>query len=260
MSRSDLDYSMVKSPFKYEMGLSLLRERPLLVYEGYRDFFPREEKDICIDEGWREAIGDEGFDAMFKPLWKAVEEVGASGSGDGVGVVDIVDEDVVFVDSDSVIRCGWVTFPTGWDIREAVGKDFWEVHAPVPEMEHIERAFRPEMYERFVEPVIRWSWGCGNEPKMGRCDPSSESDFETLGSEALRGHVFYNERQTLMYIPEVQMTMFTIRYSEINMWDVPTEVLGRICESVLSMSEDVARYKEIDVDAVVRIGRARGVM
>ncbi|MEH6524693.1 MAG: DUF3445 domain-containing protein [Sneathiella sp.] len=167
-----------------------------------------------------------------------------------------VQEDLVLMqesDNGYILTAACVCFPTGWNLREKIGKPIMAIHEPIPELNErigssIDRFFQNLKEGKKVE---RFNWGLYDCPDLfqpawirdtHRSDP--RIDFENIGQKVF----FRVERQTLQRLPKDTGILFTIRIFTNTLADVASDKTraSRLSQSLQTMPESVKEYKSIN--------------
>ena len=72
-----------------------------------------------------------------------------------------VQEDLLLLDAGSVLQAGQLCFPSGWDLGSKFGKNFLDLHAPVPSRMGPTLRAADKLIERLPlhKPIARTNWG-----------------------------------------------------------------------------------------------------
>jgi dimethylamine monooxygenase subunit A len=146
---------------------------------------------------------------------------------------------VVSVDGDkNWLSAGHVCLPSGWSLKDKIGKDFSAVHERVPgALSLMER--QGEYVKQMVNAtvgLVRFVWAIGRDYIDGH--PSHERSPLTLDNAIIRV-----ERQVIWGLPEVNAALFAIRPYN---YQIEEEDKPLLASAVESMSDDAARYKGLE--------------
>jgi dimethylamine monooxygenase subunit A len=156
-------------------------------------------------------------------------------------------------DSGNRLSALHVCLPSHWLPEEKLGKDFAEVHSPVPGMEPF-----TQNQQRFVAKMlgatsglVRFVWGLQWTDALNR-HPSRCSQSERFDPQAQNAWLRV-ERQTIWGLPDSRASLFTIRPYLIDVREIKQDVClsAALASAVTSMSSDSLRYKGLldDKDA-----------
>jgi hypothetical protein len=160
-------------------------------------------------------------------------------SGDYLSLAKEIDEDLIIQrldDKQDWMASAHVCFPSGWLPSEKIGKNFDEIHAPVPMSLHnskkiVEAMIYKGIFERFV-------WSVVHEKKY-----NFHPRFKTKEFDASNPCVFIKiERQVTVAFPEQHFCLFILRQYLIDEKNIKKEAL---CSSLMKMKEPELKYKGI---------------
>ena len=146
-----------------------------------------------------------------------------------------------------------VCFPSAWNPVEKMGRDFAQVHQPVPGMEPTNAK-----QDRFVNLMVnttdgrvRFTWGIQWDDQLNRHKASAtpEADYPPFDPNAPAAYVRV-ERQTMWGLPEHRASLFTIRPYLYDLRDIKhnTEAAHGLADSVESMSPESLSYKGLKLN------------
>jgi len=135
----------------------------------------------------------------------------------------------------------WVCLPSRWDPAEKIGRDFAQIHQPVPHSEALQKAqhnVAKAMYQK--GPFARYVWGLTYDPQL--CQHPAQPRIEEGSTVYFRA-----ERQVTLPMPELQRSWFLIRIFNVPLWDVlhTPERKQLLLESLRSMSPEHIAYKHM---------------
>lgn len=153
--------------------------------------------------------------------------------------------------------------PSHWAAEDKLGKSFFDIHAPVPGIDKINRAaasFVDAMIHK--GPYVRFVWGFGSDTRLNHHpvpapghDPAEWKGRSFDPNRKGSPFILRVERQTLHGLPEVEASVFTIRVSFIDGQEIRKNPHERhlLKSALLSMSPESRRYKGLDtcMDALV---------
>lgn len=175
-----------------------------------------------------------------------------------------VQEDIALLTPDAAGRYRLVLLhlclPNHWAAEDKLGSDFAAMHAPVPDMNHINRS-ADTLLERIGQgagPFVRFAWGIATDDRLNH-HPEAP-----LGTEAARwqGRRFDParprawlrvERQVLAGIDarsDIRPVLFTIRTYHYPLAELADDDARReaLMGAVRSMSEAALAYKGLEAD------------
>lgn len=144
--------------------------------------------------------------------------------------------------------------PNHWAARDKIGKSFAAVHAPVPEMDRINRRIAPVL-EALVErgPFVRFAWGLATDARLNH-HPEPPAGVD---EQAWHGRRFEQEqpalfvrieRQTTVGFPEHDAFLFTIRTYFEEVAALKDDHLAQLRDAIASMGTAALRYKGLEGD------------
>lgn len=145
-----------------------------------------------------------------------------------------------------------VCLPSHWSPEEKLGRDFVQVHAPVPGME-------PEKWklQKFIDMMVgatdgrvRFVWGVQWDERLNRHPALDEADPAAGRFDPDTPRAFVRvERQTIWGLPEVGASLFTIRPYLIDAREIQRHPLqaAALAAGIESMSPASLRYKGLSI-------------
>ncbi|NOT74471.1 MAG: DUF3445 domain-containing protein [Cyclobacteriaceae bacterium] len=131
-----------------------------------------------------------------------------------------IQEDLLLLDTASILRSGQLCFPSGWDIQSKFEKHFLELHAPLPKLMEPMLQAADKLIERipFGKPIARTNWGFRITDQLDLSTRRKESYSRLmqilvpkLTIENTGDKIFVrSERQTLSRLSESGFVLFTI--------------------------------------------------
>ena len=167
----------------------------------------------------------------------------------------LVQEDLAVMEIDesgeSKIIALHLCAPNHWAAQDKMGKDFISIHAPVPEMERINKRNR-EINKACLNkgPYVRFAWGLSTDKYLNH-HPQPPVDKE---SQQWCGRQFNPddpelfmrvERQTLTGFKNEGQILFTIRTYFYDVADLNTQYRRLLLNAIYSMTDETLSYKGI---------------
>lgn len=131
-----------------------------------------------------------------------------------------VQEDLVLLNPLGEVVAGQLCFPSGWALNEKLGKQFIDVHAPLPSLASPMILAANKLIERLPlgKPVVRNNWGFRLDDQLDLSSKHSLAYREklvtvipTLSLEEFGKRIFLRvEHQTLTRLPQSGFVLFTI--------------------------------------------------
>ncbi len=131
-----------------------------------------------------------------------------------------VQEDLVLLSGDAAsghgVIAGAVCFPSGWSIRDKIGKSIMEVHDPVPEYASVMATSTDRLLSKLKpkRPVWRMNWGVRPWERLDQSPKWAtelESHAKAITTENAGRECFFRvERQTLSRLGHTNAILFTI--------------------------------------------------
>lgn len=142
-----------------------------------------------------------------------------------------------------------VCAPSGWDPSKKLGKSFLGIHAPIPEMEPINRNAANMMRALTREGIRqRFVWGIQFDNQLNR-HPDVITPENRIGFDADSPEVFVRvERQCIIGFPEESGFLFTIRPYIYDVATLSSEHRRNLRDALRSLSPAILRYKGIEDD------------
>ncbi len=131
-----------------------------------------------------------------------------------------IQEDLIILNAAGEVVAGQLCFPSGWALNEKLGKQFMEVHAPLPSVTNPMIQAANKLIERLPlnKPVSRNNWGFRLGDQLDLSSKHSTIYREKLNKQlpqltntAFGESIFLRvEHQTLTRLPQSGFVMFTI--------------------------------------------------
>ena len=145
------------------------------------------------------------------------------------------------------VRGGCVCFPSGWSLREKMGKSLFLTHAPVPGLNDELGANISKLLSRIEMGQFfqRSNWGLTGSPEL---DQHPRHTIAQVGMKTDPETVYLRiEWQALTAISEATL-LFGIRvyHMPVTRLKESPELATRLASNLETMPETVARYKRLD--------------
>ncbi len=147
-----------------------------------------------------------------------------------------------------------VCSPSHWAPAQKIGKSFFEVHAPVPGIEKINKT-AGHMVQAMIHkgPFVRFVWSFVTDQRLNHHPyaPVGQNQKQWTGRSFSSDQVppFYLrvERQVTFGFPELNMGLFTIRVSFWNGLEIKNDQVKRnqLLGALLSMTPESRKYKGV---------------
>jgi len=170
-----------------------------------------------------------------------------------------VQEDIAVMRMDSTGR-DWLAAihlcaPGHWSAGDKIGKNFFSIHAPVAEVERMNRA-ASALVDAMIRkgPYVRFVWGFSTDLRLNHhpepppgADPKTWKG-RTFDASAASPFLLRVERQVTWGLPEVNAAIFTIRVYYVDGNEIKANPAERalLRSGLLSMTENSRRYKGLD--------------
>lgn len=145
--------------------------------------------------------------------------------------------------------------PGHWAAGDKIGKNFFSIHAPVADVERMNRA-ASALVDAMIRkgPYVRFVWGFATDRRLNHHPvpppgvPVEQWRGRTWDPEARPPFLLRVERQVTWGLPEVNAAMFLIRVYYIDGNEIKANPAERalLRSGLLSMSEASRRYKGLD--------------
>jgi dimethylamine monooxygenase subunit A len=145
------------------------------------------------------------------------------------------------------VRGGCVCFPSGWSLREKIGKSLFVTHAPVPDLNDDLGANISKLLSRIEADQFfqRTNWGLTGAAEL---DQHPRHDIPAIGAETDPQRVYLRiEWQVLTAISAAEL-LFGIRVFHVPVEEVKSspELALRLARNLETMPDAVAQYKRLD--------------
>ena len=206
-----------------------------------------------------------GEKLCFDKQWNPTQITGPSGSpAPYVSAYDAlcsqVQEDMAVLCSNSE-RAEWLAAihlcsPSHWAAEDKIGKNFFQIHAPVAGIEKMNRS-APSLVDAMINkgPYVRFVWGFATDRQLNHHPvpppgvPMEKWRGRSFNAAATQSPFTLRvERQVIYGLPAVNASIFTVRVYFIDGNDIranPTE-RAQLRSSLLSMTPEHRIYKGLD--------------
>jgi hypothetical protein len=221
------------------------------------DFFRNVEGDRLLElrrqaldsslSDYLQAIPDEG-------IWLAVRDF-VSGLEPGADTTSIEnlgrswEPDFVILDrvAPHQVRGGCVCFPSGWSLREKIGKSLFLTHGPVPGLNddlgaNISKLLSRIEVDQFFQ---RTNWGLTGAAEL---DQHPRHKIPAIAPEADPQGVYLRIEWQVLTVVSVVALLFGIRVFHVPVEEVKSspELASRLARNLETMPDAVAQYKRLD--------------
>lgn len=141
-------------------------------------------------------------------------------------------------------------FPNHWAAEDKIGKNFVDVHKPVPGMQKINQASH-QLLKTLISasPCVRFAWGVATDNRLNHHpeppdDCAEPSSWHGRLFDATNPKLFIRiERQVITGFPEINSFLFTIRtyFEDVSALNHENKV--KLSAAIKSMSSDSLIYK-----------------
>jgi dimethylamine monooxygenase subunit A len=155
-----------------------------------------------------------------------------------------VQEDIAIVSLDdkggNYVSGVHVCMANDWVPSEILGKDFVEVHGPVPGIDRFKKE-SSNIVKRMIEgePYVRFIWELNVDNCLNHFSGISEKKFDVANPELY----MRVERQVIHAIPNTRSALFTIRPYVYNVASFDIEEKKNLALALERMDDDVLEYK-----------------
>lgn len=155
---------------------------------------------------------------------------------------------------------GAVCFPSGWAMREKMGKPIDEIHSIVPGL-NVALGRQINSFLEKLAPEASWereNWGVSADTELNH-HPSLAR--KKLGSDATLDATWIRlERQLFYKLPRTGAIVFGIRVSHHRISDLAaeSEAARRLSRALETMPEDMAVYKGIGAARAALVAQLKG--
>jgi hypothetical protein len=233
--------------FRFSLGISSLEETDFFRNVGDGKLLELRRVILSSDtDDYLQPIGDGKIWADFQTL---VSRVGPTAQSDSTGNLGSSWEpDFVVVDraSPHEVRGGCVCFPSGWSLKDKMGKSLFVTHSPVPGLNDSLGVNISTLLSRIDigQFLQRTNWGLTASPHL---DQHPRHRIPEIPAEANPEKVYLRIEWQAITGLSAQALLFGIRVfqvpiTELKQWP---ELSARLAENLDTMAEPVARYKRL---------------
>jgi dimethylamine monooxygenase subunit A len=193
------------------------------------------------------AIPDEGIWLAVRDFVKGLESGADTTSIDNLG--RSWEPDFVILDrvAPHQVRGGCVCFPSGWSLREKIGKSLFLTHGPVPGLNHDLGANISKLLSRIeVDQFFqRTNWGLTGAAEL---DQHPHHKIPAIAPEADPQGVYLRIEWQVLTAVSVVALLFGIRVFHVPVEEVKSspELASRLARNLETMPDQVAQYKRLD--------------
>jgi dimethylamine monooxygenase subunit A len=234
--------------FRFSLGISSVEPA-----EFFRNFEGEE-----LVELRREALDSSSGDYL-QPIrdelgWANVQRfVGAMEPGANCGSLDALgrswEPDFVILDRGAPhqVQGGCVCFPSGWSLREKVGKSLFLTHAPVPGLNDELSANISKLLSRIEVGQFfqRSNWGLTGSAQV---DQHPRHEIPLIAAAPDPRTVYLRIEWQVLTAISAEVLLFGIRVFHVPVPEVKESpgLASRLATNLATMPEPVARYKRLD--------------
>ena len=199
----------------------------------------------CSD--YLQPINDEGLLLAVRRFVDAVEPGADTASIDLLG--RSWEPDFVILDraAPHEVRGGCVCFPSGWSLREKIGKSLFLTHAPVPGLNDDLGANISKLLSRidFGQFFQRTNWGLTG---AGELDQHPRHQIPAIGPDADPQRVYLRIEWQVLTAISAAALLFGIRVFHLPVEELKSssELCSRLARNLETMPDAVAQYKRLD--------------
>jgi hypothetical protein len=221
------------------------------------DFFRNVDGDRLL--GLRRQALDSSFSDYLEPirddgLWLAVRDfVNGLEPGADTTSIDLLgrswEPDFVILDraAPHQVRGGCVCFPSGWSLREKIGKNLFLTHAPVPGLNDDLGANISKLLSRIDAGQFfqRTNWGLTGAAEL---DQHPRHKIPAIAPEADPQGVYLRIEWQVLTAISAAALLFGIRVFHVPIEEVKSssELGSRLARNLETMPDAVAQYKRLD--------------
>ena len=170
-----------------------------------------------------------------------------------------IQEDLVILDNKGVVVAGQLCFPSGWSLNEKLGKQFIEVHAPLPAVTNPMISAANKLIERIPagKPMSRNNWGFRFGDQLDLSSKHTASYRQKIREglseptpEAIGQKIFLRvEHQTLTRLAYSDCILFTIHTHQSPLEEevINRERAGVMLSFLKTVPPSLIEYKVMDL-------------
>ncbi|MBO6825173.1 MAG: DUF3445 domain-containing protein [Sneathiella sp.] len=253
--------------FRFSMGLKPVRNRSWLDTDDHyasdiklkTELLERYKDAVFAENPHTEAAAEDILQIVTEELAAAHPHVTPPPCEEGNPLLKaalMVQEDLVLMQQGEGggydLTAASVSFPTGWNLSEKIGRPMWEIHNPVPDLNpaignSIDKFFQNMKPGKIVE---RFNWGLYDDDALFQPNwwrdqqpKKPEITLETIGEKFF----FRIERQTLQRLKTPDSALFTIRIFNTPLGEVVQDLARKetLLRSLSTMPDAMRRYKTV---------------
>ncbi|HYZ75505.1 MAG TPA: heme-dependent oxidative N-demethylase subunit alpha family protein [Chthoniobacterales bacterium] len=145
------------------------------------------------------------------------------------------------------VRGGCVCFPSGWSLREKIGKSLFLTHAPVPGLNEDLGANISKLLSRIEAGQFfqRTNWGLTGEAEL---DQHPRHNIQAIAPEADPQEVYLRIEWQVLTAISAAALLFGIRVFHVPVEEMKSspELASRLAMNLETMPDAVAQYKRLD--------------
>ena len=246
--------------FRFSLGISSVE--PVDFFRNLEGEELLELRQRALDSSSSDYVQPVRDDAVWASVRKFVDglEPGAnSGSIEALG--RSWEPDFVILDRESPhqVKGGCVCFPSGWSLREKIGKSLFLTHAPVPGLNDDLSANISKLLSRLEVGQFfqRSNWGLTGSEQL---DQHPRHEIPAISTSADAKGVYLRIEWQVLTAISADTLLFGIRVFHVPIAEIKESpgLAVRLAANLETMPEVVARYKRVDQcrDAVVKYLRS----
>jgi hypothetical protein len=158
------------------------------------------------------------------------------------------------------VKGGCVCFPSGWSLREKVGKSLFLTHAPVPGLNDDLSANISKLLSRLEigQFLQRSNWGLTGSEQF---DQHPRHEIPAIAASADPQRVYLRIEWQVLTAISVETLLFGIRVFHVPLDELKqsSELASRLAKNLETMPDAVARYKRVAQCRKVVVEYLKGV-
>jgi hypothetical protein len=246
--------------FRFSLGISSVE--PVDFFRNLEGEELLELRQRALDSSSSDYVQPVRDDAVWASVRKFVDglEPGAnSGSIEALG--RSWEPDFVILDRESPhqVKGGCVCFPSGWSLREKIGKSLFLTHAPVPGLNDDLSANISKFLSRLEVGQFfqRSNWGLTGSEQL---DQHPRHEIPAISTSADAKGVYLRIEWQVLTAISADTLLFGIRVFHVPIAEIKVSpgLAVRLATNLETMPDAVARYKRVDEcrDALVKYLRS----
>jgi len=234
--------------FRFSLGISAVE--PAGFFRNFEGGELLELRRQALDSSsgdYLQPIRDELVWASVQRFVAAMEPGANGGSLDALG--RSWEPDFVILDraAPHQVQGGCVCFPSGWSLREKIGKSLFLTHAPVPGLNDDLSANISKLLSRIEVGQFfqRSNWGLTGSAQF---DQHPRREIPAISASADPGGVYLRIEWQVLTAISPDTLLFGIRVFHVPIAEVKEspDLAGRLATNLETMPDAVARYKRLD--------------